>query len=588
MGRTSQDLLDEATLGAAPGDGAGPADAAVLDRITRIATRSLGVAGGLVSLVGGDREYFKRHSGLAEPWSTYGETPLSLSLSRHVVETARPLFVDDARSHSLIQAALAERDVSVVAFGGVPLVLTRGDTVGVLSVIDSAPRAWSPSDSNLLEELAGVVTDALERRRALAAGVLRDRLTGLPDRGLFRVLVERAITYRGSRRAAVVAVGLEGFRLVNEAHGHGFGDRLLVAAGRRLASLSSTHGAVCRLAGVDFLMLCDLADDDPDGTGCAQIAYECVGGASFEVAGQQVPIGASVGVVVIDPAAEVDQVIDAALEAMRDKAISGRVDPDRRTRASARLRIQGSIAHAQERGEMHLVYQPVVAMSTRRPVGFEALLRWDHPELGPISPEDFIPVAEASGAIVDIGRWVIARATADLAGWRRQHPHEHMWVSVNAAPVELTADLLASMRHTLASARLPGDAVMLEITERALLVNGEAVLQTLDDLRAMGVTIALDDFGVGYSSLSYLTRFPIDVLKIDKSFVAQIETDERGATLVAGIGALSRVLDVMPIAEGIETEGQARAVEAAGYGLGQGYLFSHPVAAEAVTKLLAS
>jgi diguanylate cyclase (GGDEF)-like protein len=580
-------LLDGAKPGEAPGDGAGPADAAVLDRITRIATRSLGVSGGLVSLVGGDREYFKRHTGLTEPWATYGETPLSHSLSRHVVETEKPLFVDDARSHPLIQAAFAEHDASVVAFGGVPLILTRGDTVGVLSVIDSAPRAWSVSDSHLLEDLAGVVTDALERRRALAGGVLRDGLTGLPGHGLFRVLVERAISNRGSRRAAVVAVGLERLRLVNEAHGHEVGDRLLVAAGRRLASLSSTYGAVCRLAGVDFLMLCDLADDDPDGTGSALIARECVAGASFEVDGEQIPIGASVGVVVIDPAAEVDQVIDAALEAMRQKAVSGRVDPDRRTRASARLLIQGSIANAHERGELHLAYQPVVAVGTRRPVGFEALLRWDHPELGPIRPDDFIPVAEASGAIVDIGRWVIARATADLAGWRAQHAHEQLWVSVNAGPGELTAGLLASMRHALASAGLPGDAVMLEITERALLVNGEAVLQTLDDLRAMGVTIALDDFGVGYSSLSYLTRFPIDVLKIDKSFVAQIETDERGATLVAGIGALSRVLDVTPIGEGIETDGQARAIEGAGYELGQGYLFSHPVAAEAVPDLLA-
>ena len=564
-------------------------------RLNRLAVELLGVAVSLVSLVDEDRQFFAGQVGLPEPWASFRETPLSHSFCQHVVNSDEALVIDDARSDPLVSDNLAIRDLGVVAYAGMPLRMRDGNVLGSFCAIDGRPRHWSERDLRILRDLASMAADLIELRRIHSAPLLRDPLTGLPDRVLFAELVAQSVTHAGRSGgcASVLALGLDGFRLINEAFGHAGGDQVLVSVGQRLTAALRGSDAVCRLAGDEFLVLCESARDEADALVVAERLRQTVIGDPVAIEGRDQPIAATIGVACASSAVEPAELIDAALAGLhRGKAgaqqASAQVDPTRRARADNRLRVRSDIAGAHKRGELHLAYQPIMRLNTGQLTGVEALLRWTHPDLGPIPPSEFIPAAEKSGAVVALGEWVLRQACSDLLTWRCRWPERDLTVAVNVAPVQMgTANFVDVVSSTLDDLGMSPSALTLEITERTLLRDGENHHRIMDGLRALGVRFALDDFGTGYSALGYLTRFPIDVVKIDRAFVDAMSTDPRAASLVKGILAMTSGLGLQTVAEGIESEDQLDSLTAMGCQLGQGYLLGRPAPATTITQQLA-
>ena len=565
-----------------------------LDRLSRLAAELLGVPVSLVSLVAGDRQYFAGQAGLAEPWATVKETPLSHSLCQHVVAADAPLVIGDTQDHPLVGDNLAVRDLGVVAYAGVPVHDADGQTLGALCVIDGRPRRWSAHELALLGDLGDLVSGVIELHGARRSPLFKDALTGLPDRALLRELTDRAISRaaRGGGTIAVVAIGLDGFRLVNEALGHAAGDELLVAVGERLTNALRANDAVCRVGGDEFLVVCERVVDEADALRIAERLQRAVEAGPYVLEGTEQLVRATIGLVTTSDVVDADDLMTSALIAMqRAKAGAGgaveRADAVRRRGASAKLRLRNAVVHAHRRGEMSLVYQPLVLLSTSRIVGLEALLRWKHPDLGPVSPDAFIPAAEESGAIVELGEWVLDRACADLADFRRIPGAEDLHVSVNIAPAQVSIPVFATgVATALEHAGVPPQALTLEITERTLLADRVAHRLTLEQLRELGVRLALDDFGTGFSSLGYLSRYALDDLKIDKMFIDGLPGDPKAVAIVDGILAMARALGLRTVAEGIETAEQLATLQGLGCVMGQGYHLSRPVGTDAVSALL--
>jgi diguanylate cyclase (GGDEF)-like protein len=569
---------------------------AQLDRLNRLAVELLGVPVSLVSLVDEDRQFFAGQVGLPEPWASYRETPLSHSFCRYVVEREAQLVVPDARLDPLVAENLAVRDLGAVAYAGVPLRLSDGSVLGAFCAIDGRPREWSEHDIEILSDLAELARDLIELKRDRARPRFRDALTGLPDRTMFQELVERALP-RAAREGdctSVIAIALDGFRLINEALGHAAGDRVLRAVADRLAQEMRGEDVVCRLAGDVFLVLCDSARDEADALLIADRLRQAVIGEPVRLDGQEQRLAATASAACSSTQVDADELIDAALarlSAAKRATQEGAIPPPSETRAGAvrRLQLRNDIGRAPERGELHLLYQPVVDLASGRVAKIEALVRWTHPEQGPVGPDVFIPAAEQSGAIVKLGEWVLEEAIGDFCSWwSRRQPHSgELTLAVNVAPLQLrTANFVDIVRSALGTCSIPGSALTLEITERTLLDERITGTSTLERLRGLGVKLALDDFGTGYSALGYLTRVPVDVVKIDRSFVSAIDTDHRSAALVSGIVTLARGLQLASVAEGIETEEQLAAVRRLGCDYGQGYLLGRPQPAEDVAKLL--
>ncbi|MDA0182008.1 bifunctional diguanylate cyclase/phosphodiesterase [Solirubrobacter phytolaccae] len=561
-----------------------------LERLTRLAGELLGVPISLVTLVADGRQYFAGATGLEAPLDRERETPLSHSCCRHVVERRAPLVVDDCRESSLLAENLGVRDYGVMAYAGMPLTLDGGETLGAFCAVDKVPHPWSEREVRLLEELAALAVDVLEARRA-SGRELRDRLTGLAGRALFGELVARSIArgVRGDRSCAVLAFGLDGFRLVNDALGHAAGDELLQSVATRLSTALRSGDAACRLAGDEFLVLCDALEDEGEAEMiCDRLVGELTRG-SHVAGGHAVPVSLTVGVSTTSTVVAADDLIDAAVDALARRkrgahSASGRPDPERRVRATRRLRLQQALHGVEERDELTLVYQPLVELRGGGLKGFEALLRWTHPELGPVRPDEFIPVAERSGAIVPIGEWVLERAARDLAAWRKG---TDVTVSVNVAPIQLrSATFPERVAAIFAAHGVSPSALTLEITERVLLDDRPAYMRAMAELRELGVQIALDDFGTGYSALSYLSRFPLDVLKIDRGFVAGLDSQPQARALLEAITGMASALGLRTVGEGIETARQLAQLAASGCDIGQGYHLARPLPVDELLPLL--
>jgi EAL domain-containing protein (putative c-di-GMP-specific phosphodiesterase class I) len=262
-------------------------------------------------------------------------------------------------------------------------------------------------------------------------------------------------------------------------------------------------------------------------------------------------------------------------------------DPDMRAAALERIELERELGGALAAGQLRLTYQPVVDLQTERVVGFEALLRWQHPTLGTVGPDRFVPVAERSGEIVPIGRWVLTEATRTTARWQRAHPGWPMSIAVNVSARQLAGGtLLRHVAEALSESGLAPSSLVLEVTETALVTDPDAVAERLAELRALGVRLALDDFGTGYSSLSYLRQFDVDVLKIDRSFVSLLDGSPDDAAIVHGLVQLGRTLRLEVVAEGVETAAQRDRLRAEHCDLAQGYLFSRPLEAADAELLL--
>ncbi len=426
-----------------------------------------------------------------------------------------------------------------------------------------------------------------DRDRESIAGPAYDALTGLPDRLAFANWVKSALAARaaGCGEVAVLALDLDRLTAVNESLGYAMGDLLLCAVAARLQACIADGNLLARIAGDRFAILAT----GLEGTDCALALAQKATAAlmpPFPIEGCDIFISAGVGVATTAARdGTSDQLIrDAELAMHRAKrGEAGRIalyQPLSQEVARDRFLLESDLRRACERGQLFLTYQPIVDLDTGAIAGFEALARWQHPERGVVSPVDFIPLAEASGVIVQIGRWALETACAQLADWRaRLGPAaEQLMMSVNLSGIQLARDdVVGAVMAVLKSSKLPPDRLKLELTESVIVENPERAGLILERLKSLGVAIAMDDFGTGFSSLGALQGLPIDALKVDRSFVMGMTRSRDSYKIVDAILSLARSLGLSAVAEGVETAEQAEMLAGLGCQLGQGYLFARPL-----------
>ena len=423
------------------------------------------------------------------------------------------------------------------------------------------------------------VTEERRTQKRMTHMAFHDALTGLPNRVLFREHMELALPrVRRGGQLAVLCLDLDGFKGVNDTLGHPAGDELLRQVARRLKGCTRETDLVARLGGDEFAVVQADAEQPTDAATLAERLVEALR-APFDLRGQRVEIGTSIGVVLADgTGATADELLRGADIALYRAKAEGRgtwrfFEPGMDAEMQARRRLEADLRRALAEGQFELFYQPLIEADTQALTGFEALLRWRHPERGMVSPAEFIPLAEEVGLIRPMGAWVLDKACADAATWPA-----HVKVAVNLSPVQFVkGDLVRQVERALSASGLPARRLELEITESVLLQDNEATLGILHRLRALGVSIAMDDFGTGYSSLSYLRSFPFDKIKVDQSFVRGLDRGKGGVEIVRAVVGLGKALGMDVLAEGVETAEQFGILRAEGCDELQGYLFGRPV-----------
>jgi diguanylate cyclase (GGDEF)-like protein/PAS domain S-box-containing protein len=423
---------------------------------------------------------------------------------------------------------------------------------------------------------------------------LHDPLTGLANRALFRDRVSHALAraHRSRERIAVVFLDLDDFKEINDSLGHAAGDAVIVQMGSRLRLTLRESDTAGRLGGDEFAILLENVRDEQELMEIARRLSETLARPML-VEGREVDLRASIGIAEAQPGESAEDLLRNADVAMYHAKSSGKrcivlFETGMHAAVLSRLELQGDLKRAVERDELVLAYQPIVELATQRIVGAEALLRWRHPQRGLVQPTDFIPLAEETGLIVPIGRWVLRRACAEAAAWPVAPGRSPITITVNLSARQVTEEgLLADVAHALASSGLPGHRLVLELTESTLVTREAVMRERLQELKALGVRLAVDDFGTGLSSLASLSQYPLDVLKVDKQFVRGLDAGDAGRALARAVVSLGKALRLQVVAEGIETRDQEWDLRALGCEFGQGFLYAAPVAAEAIETMIA-
>jgi diguanylate cyclase (GGDEF)-like protein/PAS domain S-box-containing protein len=482
---------------------------------------------------------------------------------------------------------------------------TRGRTVGPFEVVVDTEQRRSTLEcvgSNLLDDpaIAGLALnfrDVSERKaleEQLRQLAFHDPLTLLANRSLFRNRVEHALTlaHRSRQLVAVMFLDLDNFKNVNDSMGHAAGDRLLQAAAQRLVKSTRPSDTVARLGGDEFAILLEGITTVDDVERIAAAITQSFN-SPLLLDGGETPMSASVGVAFSQPDNDTDQLLRNADIAMYKAKAAGKgrfvvFHPRMQEQLRHRLRLEEDMQRALERNEFFLEYQPVIDLTHRELLGVEALVRWNHPEHGRVMPGVFIPIAEESGQIVELGRLVLVAACRQVRAWSRSiAAGDGLRVAVNISGRHLQhADLVADVGHALRVSGLDPGNLVIELTESTIMHNTEVNLERFRALKALGVRLAIDDFGMGYSSLSYLHRFPIDILKIDRAFVSRLTARGEGPELARAVVMLGETLGLETVAEGIEHEEQASKLLELGCVAGQGFLFAGATSLEAVTASL--
>ncbi|MCK6423989.1 MAG: EAL domain-containing protein [Burkholderiaceae bacterium] len=470
----------------------------------------------------------------------------------------------------------------------------RDVQVGVM--IDGKQRWWSMTAKPLVDERGrslgwrGVARDVTQARmadRKLAWLAHFDALTGLTNRAHFRVLLEKALSHtrRYGGGGAVMCLDLDGFKNVNDTLGHATGDVLLTEVGKRLRSAvgNARSDVVARLGGDEFAVLLRTATTEADVAAVAQAILDAMKPPCV-TQGAEIPVRASIGIARFpEDGLSVDEMMQHADLALYDAKAhatgSMRFFAQRMgEQVRRRLILERDLREALERKQLHLYFQPKVDLNGWRVTGFEALLRWTHPEHGDIPPSEFIPVAEEAGLILAIGEWALLEACVHAARWP-----DDLQVAVNISPVQVMAQNLPdAVQNALRVSGLPAHRLELEITESVFINETRGTVGRLHALRRLGVAIALDDFGTGYSSLAYLRRFPFDTLKIDRAFVRELLVSRDARAIVRNILALAKALRMSTVAEGVEEPAQVKVLEAEGCDLVQGFYVAKPLPADQV------
>jgi diguanylate cyclase (GGDEF)-like protein/PAS domain S-box-containing protein len=478
-------------------------------------------------------------------------------------------------------------------------------TEGVIGQIETADGHWgslwlacnpqlsSEADFDFVQALANILSDAIRRRAsedAIRYRALHDELTGLANRTLLQEHLAAALT-RSHDQLAVVLLDIDNFKLVNDSLGHAAGDQLLTQIAPRLRSVLRPLDMIARLSGDEFVVLLGQTGGETAIAGLAErivAAFE----EPFQLEAGEHFASASLGVAIAtdDSRTPAGLIRDADAALYRAKA-RGRAcfevfDQAMRARTVERLSIENDLRRALERDELHVVYQPIVSLQDHSIQLVEALLRWQHPRRGMIAPDTFIPVAEETGMIVAIGRWVLEVACAQASRWQ-QVGAPSIGVTINLSARQFVQSaLVVTVDRTLNETGLDPANLSLEITESVLLEDAERVTATMRGIARLGVRFLLDDFGTGYSSLAYLSDLPINGLKVDRSFVTTLGRDTRTTAITTGIVRMAQALGVDVIAEGVETDAQINALRTLGCELAQGFRLHRPSSAETISTLL--
>ncbi len=476
----------------------------------------------------------------------------------------------------------------------------QDEVIGALAIYAPEPNAFHQQEVALLEELAEDLAFGIQNLRMRRAHedaqahvqqlAYYDRLTGLPNRILFTEQFDRdlaAATAEG-HTISLLLLDLNYLREINETHGHALGDQVLVRVAWQLQEVCGTTGFVARFSGNDFTIICPTLDQ----FGAAALGEKILATITtpFYMAGNRFVIGGSIGVAVYpgdgETSAELLSKVDLAMS--RAKETGNRCcfyRPEMGQQLARTLELSHRLERAMHDNQLELYYQPKIEMQSGQIVGAEALLRWMDPDLGWISPAEFIPLAEARGMMVGLGSWVLRTACLQIRQWQDRGLFCHGRIAINVSARQLDdPDFVGLVMRIIEETGVPTSCLELELTESVLMTDPKQVIGLLSELKERGFSLAIDDFGTGYSSLAYLKRFPMDTLKIDQAFVRDMLIDQNDRAIVATIIAMAQQLGLTIVAEGVEQEGQREALQQLGCVLAQGYLFSRPEPADEFTR----
>ena len=445
-------------------------------------------------------------------------------------------------------------------------------------------------------QLEKEITEHIETQQQLRHMAFHDSLTNLPNRAFFLEILQKTI-YRGQRRqnyfCSVLFLDCDRFKVVNDSLGHLVGDRVLIEVACRLESCLRPMDTVARFGGDEFTILLDEIGDFRNIISIAERINQVLK-LPFYIDNQEIFLSCSIGIVLVDQDySDPDMILrDADIAMYRAKAL-GRdryqiFAPEMHTNAQEVLQLETDLRLGLKKNEFELHYQPIVSLINNSITGFEALLRWNHSKKGFISPTDFIPIAEETGLIVPIGMWVLREACFQLRTWQEQNPHhQDLTISVNLSVKQFSQpNLIEQIDEILTETGLESKCLKLEITESAIMDNAESIADLLQQLRNRQIQLSIDDFGTGYSSLSYLHRFPVDTLKIDRSFINRIGDDGKNIEIIQAIATLAHHLGMNIVAEGVETKQQLDQLRAIRCEQAQGYLFSKPLKGKLLDEML--
>ena len=531
--------------------------------------------------------------------SEFGEGPC---LSAY--ESGQPVTIPDLRADTrfpkFAPAAVAAGLGAVFTF---PLCHAEG-RLGALDLYRDTPGELDLADMGAAQTLADVAAayllNAQARDSARAASdhfrhsALHDPLTGLPNRLLLQQRLEHAAlrAKRSHTDAAVLFADLDRFKQVNDTHGHQVGDELLLAVAHRLSTLVRPGDTLARFSGDEFVFLCEdlrSADDAELLAGRIDDAFT----RPFVLGAMELAVTASVGMAFAGPGQDITAqlVVDADIAMYQAKRKGGDghqiFDLREARRSSDRHGLETELKAAFAQDELTVAYQPIVRSTDSVVIGVEALLRWMHPDRGPVPPVAMVAIAEQTGLIGGIGAWVLQRSCRDRRRWLDEHPDAPMDLAVNVSPRQLMSpEFCATVDGVLEETGMDPRALILEITENSLIDDSEGPTRVLTSLKNLGVRLAMDDFGTGYSSLSYLRRLPIDIVKIDRSFIADINHARAGGAIIAAVTSLAHALELSVVAEGVETQAQRDRIRDIGCEYAQGYFYARPMpASEFAAKL---
>jgi diguanylate cyclase len=498
---------------------------------------------------------------------------------------------DASRLEALMQLRAAAPDVPIVILSGLQ------DELLAIKAVQEGAQDYLVKGRVDGRAIGRSITYAVERKHAemeLSHKAMHDALTGLPNRTLFLDRLKHAVM-RAKRHHSVMAVmfvDLNGFKPINDTHGHEVGDRLLVALAGRLQEGLRGSDTAARFGGDEFMILCEDVSGLQDVISIAQRILRTIE-EPFVISDERLEVRASMGIAITDGKGDNAESLirnaDTAMYGAKEQGVPFEVfDDDIRTRVRERVEMERELRRSVQEGDFRLLYQPQVDLHTGEIVGLEALLRWDHPTQGLVEPSDFLWLADETGLMTRIGDWVLQETCRQAARWQESGPRSTpLRVCVNlSARQHGDPGLVDTVQRIVEAAGIEPSSLCLGITERVVMSDAESAIETLRALKALGVVLSIDDFGSSESSLGALKRFPLDVLKVDQSFVSGLGEDGEDDAIVAAVINMAHALDIVTVADGVETREQVELLKAFGCDVGQGQYFARPRPAEAIAELL--